>query len=185
MALLLLSCHKNVEVRNKPATNAPSFIQYTITKGSQFCDKSTYTPITLDSLSFVVKFDSSSIYTTIDPQNQFDINKLYGFSDNNSDHHQFSARIGWRWSDKKLRLFGYVYNYGEVISEEISPVNIGSQISCAIIVKGNYYQFNVNGVKLTLSRSSSTPKASGYKLFPYFGGDEAAPHDINIWIKEN
>jgi len=35
-----------------------------------------------------------------------------------------------------------------------------------------------------MSRASSTATAVGYKLYPYFGGDEAAPHDINIWIKE-
>jgi hypothetical protein len=30
---------------------------------------------------------------------------------------------------------------------------------------------------------ATTPKGQGYQLYPYFGGDETAPHDINIWIK--
>jgi hypothetical protein len=25
--------------------------------------------------------------------------------------------------------------------------------------------------------------AEGYKLWPYFGGNETAPHDIYIWMK--
>ena len=170
---------------NKSVITVPTFIKYTIAKGSQFCDKSTYTPVSLDSLSFIVKFDSSAIYKTVDPQNQYDINKLYGFSDNNMDHHQFSARIGWRWSESKLRLFGYVYNYGEVSSQEICSVSIGIPISCSIIIDKDHYDFRVNDTKLSLSRSSTTTKGSGYKLFPYFGGDESAPHDINIWIRDN
>ena len=184
-ALVFIACHKHTDPVNKPSIKVPAFIEYKIAKGSQFCDKSTYTPVSLDSLCFVVKFDSSAIYTTTDPQNQYDINKLYGFSDNNEDHHQFSARIGWRWSDNKLRLFAYVYNYGEVSSDEISSVAIGAEISCAIIVDSNHYQFKVNNDRLTLPRSSKTAQALGYKLFPYFGGDETAPHDINIWIKDN
>ncbi len=34
-----------------------------------------------------------------------------------------------------------------------------------------------------LPKLSTTPLAKGYLLYPYFGGDEVAPHDINIWIK--
>ncbi|MEO5783498.1 MAG: hypothetical protein ABIQ07_09520 [Ginsengibacter sp.] len=36
----------------------------------------------------------------------------------------------------------------------------------------------------SLPRTSTTAKAIGYKLYPYFGGDETAPHEIDIWIKE-
>jgi hypothetical protein len=35
-----------------------------------------------------------------------------------------------------------------------------------------------------MPRSSITAKASGYLLFPYFGGDETAPHDMGIEIKD-
>jgi hypothetical protein len=35
-----------------------------------------------------------------------------------------------------------------------------------------------------MPRKSTTIKAVGYKLYPYFGGDELAPHPVSIWIKE-
>jgi len=35
-----------------------------------------------------------------------------------------------------------------------------------------------------MSRASTTTEAEGYKLFPYFGGDESAPHTISIWMQE-
>src|SRR5690554_6451023 len=38
-------------------------------------------------LSFIVKFDSTAIYTNELPENQADINKLYGFTDCNTGVH--------------------------------------------------------------------------------------------------
>jgi hypothetical protein len=35
-----------------------------------------------------------------------------------------------------------------------------------------------------MPRKSPLPRARGYKLFPYFGGQEAAPHAVRIWIRE-
>ena len=134
-------------------------------------------------MRFVVKFDSSAIYTTSNAENQYDINKLYGFSDNGELHHSFSARFGWRWSDKALRLFAYVYNEGLVTSKELATIALGSEISCSIKVTNTNYLFTVDGATTPMSRSATTQKAKGYQLYPYFGGDELAPHQINIWIK--
>jgi hypothetical protein len=133
-------------------------------------------------MNFVVRFDSSAIYETQLAENQYDINKLYGFSDNNTDHHQYSARFGWRWSDKALRLFAYVYNEGAVTSKELTRIDIGTEINCSIKLNGAHYLFTANGTTTEMPRLSTTEKAKGYQLYPYFGGDELAPHQINIWI---
>jgi hypothetical protein len=108
---------------------------------------------------------------------------LYGFSDNNADHHQYSARFGWRWSDKALRLFAYIYNKGLVTSQELTTIEIGSEVICSIKVTSTNYLFTVNDITTQLPRMATTEKAKGYQLYPYFGGDEVAPHQINIWIK--
>lgn len=55
---------------------------------------------------------------------------------------------------------------------------------CYISVRNNEYIFSVNGNTITMPRTSTTLQATGYKLFPYFGGNELAPHDIFIRIKE-
>ncbi len=166
------------------ATASSQFIRYTILKGQQYCDKSTYQAIKYDQLSFIVKFDSSAIYQTISKDNQGDINKLYGFSDNNAQHQQYSARFGWRWSNNALRLFGYIYNKGVRSYKELGTVNIGTEYSCSIKAVDSTYIFTLNGKSVTMPRESKTVQAEGYKLFPYFGGDEVAPHTISIWIKE-
>ena len=185
VALLLASCSKMAEAIVDKATSTPTgqFIKYTIEKGSQYCNNNGYKPIETTEMKFSVKFDSTAIYETLSPGNQYDINKLYGFSDNNSDHHQYSARFGWRWSDKALRLFAYVYNEGAVTSKELTTITIGEEISCSIKVAGSSYLFTVNGTTTQLPRLATTAKTKGYQLYPYFGGDEVAPHQINIWIK--
>jgi hypothetical protein len=121
---ILFSCKKeNVStLLNSHGSSSTQFTKYTIRKGQNYCDESSYTPTSYSQLSFVAKFDSTAIYSTINADNQADINKLYGFADNNSTHQQFSARFGWRWSNNALRLFGYVYNDGIRSSKELGVV---------------------------------------------------------------
>jgi hypothetical protein len=189
LALVLFSCSKEDLSFRKASTGKPTsttaFTKYTIRQGQNYCDENKFTSVSYSELSFIAKFDSSAIYSTVNPDNQLDINKLYGFSDNNSlSHQQFSARFGWRWSDNALRLFGYVYNNGIRDSKELGIVQIGAENSCSIKVNPKSYVFTLNGTVDSLPRTSTTAKATGYKLYPYFGGDEPAPHTISIWIKE-
>lgn len=185
-AFLLTSCHKMADAiinKGTATTTSNQFIKYTIQKGNNYCDENGYKSVSVSEMKFVVRFDSSAIYQTQSAENQFDINKLYGFSDNNADHHQYSARFGWRWSENALRLFGYVYNKGTVTSKELATIAIGEEVNCSIQVTASAYNFIVNGVSYQLPRMANTAKAEGYQLYPYFGGDETAPHLINIWIK--
>ena len=185
-AIVVASCSKTSQGLSKDSAASESsgqFTKYTIQKGNQFCDGNGYKPIELTEMKFLARFDSTAIYQTQSIENQYDINKLYGFSDNNTDHHQYSARFGWRWSDKALRLFAYVYNGGAVISKELTTVMIGAEVNCSIRISGDNYLFTVNGITTSMPRTATTDKAKGYQLYPYFGGDESAPHQIDIWIK--
>lgn len=179
------SCSKTIDLpglRTQPQAN--EFVKYTILKGQHSADINGFQQVQYQEMKFVVKFDSSAIYQTVTPSNQSDVNKLFGFSDNNTQHHQYSARFGWRWSNNALRLFGYVYNNGKVSMQELGTVAIGAEIPCSIKVSGSEYIFTLGGKASSMPRESTTPKAEGYKLYPYFGGDELAPHTISIWIKE-
>lgn len=177
------SCKKTLaDLLNKDETEVTG--HFVIPAGAHYSNESSYKTGDCTELRFAVRFDSSAVYTTKDPENQYDVNKLYGFSDNGASHHQFSARIGWRWSDQALRLFGYTYNTGRFAFEEIAAVSIGEVHECSIVVAGSSYIFTVNGKSITMPRLSEGTSASGYRLYPYFGGDEAAPHEIHIWINE-
>ena len=187
LLFVLFSCTKEntspLKITHGGVT-ATQFTKYTISQGQNYCDGNIFTATSYSQLNFMAKFDSTAIYSNVNPGNQLDINKLYGFSDNNSTHQQFSARFGWRWSENALRLFGYVYNNGIRDSKELGIVSIGAENNCSIKVNPKSYVFTLNGKIDSLPRTSTTLKASGYKLYPYFGGDETAPHNIYIWIKE-
>ena len=183
----LAGCSKNTaDFSGHPASvQTNEFVRYVIPQGQHYASPNSYKSITTSALNFTVRFDSSAIYQTVLPSNQYDINKLAGFADNRSNHHQFSARFGWRWSDGALRLFGYVYNEGAVVSKELQTIPIGVNVACAIQVLDNRYAFVVNGAVDYLPRAGKTTLAEGYLLYPYFGGDETAPHEISIHIRYN
>jgi len=185
LLLAFASCKKGLDLQGRMHDSTPvnQYIEYVINQGSQSANQNTYRQINSNEMKFVVKFDNSAIYQTIAPVNQLDINKLYGFSDNNQDHHQNSARFGWRWNQNALELFAYVYNNGVQSDKYLGKVNIGDEINCAIKVAGNQYLFTLNGAQTTMPRASTTEMAVGYQLYPYFGGDEMAPHEIKIQIK--
>jgi hypothetical protein len=187
-AYLFTSCSKGGNPDPSPAPVPPvsnDFTKFTIRKGQQYCDQTTIVPVAYDELKFIVKFDNSASYQTIDPANQEDINKLFGFSDNNKLHQEYSARFGWNWSRDSLRLFAYVYNNSVRTFKEISAILTGTEYNASIKVENSNYIFTLNDKTVEMPRESTTAKGEGYKLFPYFGGDEVAPHDITIWIKED
>lgn len=185
--LLLCGCNKwdALPEEKLTAKSTDAFIQYTIQSGQHSATNNSYKPIETDSLQFVVRFDSTAIYKTVLTENQYDINKLYGFSDNGTDHHQYSARFGWAWHDGALHLYAYVYNGGKRESKHLGVVPIGPAVTCTLAVTPAHYIFSYGDVTQKMPRTSATPKAKGYRLYPYFGGDEVAPHTINIWIKSS
>ncbi len=191
IVLVTSSCQKGLDtlpglvITPKVETTLNQFVEYNILKGQQYCDKSMMTKVEYETLKFVVIFDSSAIYQTVDPANQADINKLYGFADNNAQHHDFSARFGWNWNIKDgLCLYAYTYNNGVRSSKLLSIVSLQEAHECAIKVTPESYIFSLDAMTFSMPRTSTTAKGSGYKLFPYFGGDEVAPHHIKIRIKE-
>ncbi len=160
-----------------------TFRTYTIQEGNHSCDQSAFASVSGVTMSFVAKFDSSCIYTSIDPVNQWDINKLWGFNEGLFSTAN-SARVGWNWREGALRLRPYTHVNG---TASIDPpeviVPIGAEIPCSITVQGSNYIFSINGTTIPMPRGLSSSKFSGYQLYPYFGGDEVAPHLITIQIK--
>ncbi len=185
LVFILHGCSKNETIIPEPVPIPipETFTEYTIAAGEHYCDKTVIKAVSITKMLFKVKFNSSAIYTNVDPLNQYDINKLYGFTEG-YDPHVNSARMGWSYNNGALRLYAYAYNNGQRLSEEISAVNIGETLNCSIKLDGNHYIFTVNDKQVKLARALSGPIAEGYQLFPYFGGDETAPHAIRISIKD-
>ncbi|MER2998337.1 hypothetical protein [Pontibacter populi] len=163
----------------KPA----AYTTYLIQKGEHSATNNTFKSLRTNTLRFEAIFDQSAIYTSIDPVNQWDINKLYGMADCSSSHQTNSARFGWRWLNDQLEIHGYVYHNGNRASAYISTVDLNKAYTYELRLDGSNYIFRVNGAEITLPRGCSGT-GNGYQLYPYFGGDEVAPHDITIKIRQ-
>ncbi|GGG30051.1 hypothetical protein [Pontibacter amylolyticus] len=172
----------SVETVNAKKGKPTSYSTYLIRKG-QHSTTSPYKSIKTNLLRFEAVFDKSAIYTTVLVTNQADINKLYGMSDCGSLHQNNSARYGWRWYNNRLEILGYVYNSGKWSYKYITSVDLDKPYTYEISLLSQSYLFSVNGVKVSLPRNCSG-YGSGYMLYPYFGGDETAPHDITIRIRD-
>ncbi|HEX8314904.1 MAG TPA: hypothetical protein VF609_07925, partial [Flavisolibacter sp.] len=65
--LFCCSCSKETPLQN---LSTPAFQQFIIPKGQHFATGNNLRAVETSELKFVVKFDSSAIYQTTDPENQ-------------------------------------------------------------------------------------------------------------------
>ncbi|GHA58572.1 hypothetical protein [Pontibacter akesuensis] len=179
----LTSCDTITEISPKETETAQTHVLYTIPEGAHYCDKNTYKEVRTNYIKFEVIFDSSAVYTTALAGNQGDINKLFGLSDCNSSHHTNSARFGWRWYKNQLELLAYTYLNKKWEYRLLGAVPIGKAVACEIKAEGQQYTFSMDGKTVSMPRACDGDMV-GYQLYPYFGGDETAPHAITIKIKE-
>jgi hypothetical protein len=164
-----------------------TFVTYTILEGSHYSNEKYPEVFSASQLRFSVMFDSTAIYKTVDPNNQEGINKLYGFADcDNVDHHVNSARVGWRYYQNRLQLLAYTYNNGERSEAFIKNIEIGKEYTCTIDLDSNNYVFTMDNdpVYISMQRGCTSTEVELSKLFPFFGGEEPAPHEILIKIKD-
>jgi len=143
---------------------------------------------TSDVCEFEVMFDNSAIYTTKDPVNQYDINKLFGLSDG-LNHDYNSARFGWNYipdtADHQIKIYSYCYINGERIYKKLWNLELNIWYRLTIELNKDTYDFFIDGELFNIEMTNGSRKGGNlkYKLFPYFGGDEVAPHDIKIYFK--
>ncbi len=138
--------------------------------------------LTSDTLRFKVRFNESAIYDI--GNNQSDINKLIGFSDCNENHHENSARTGWRWFTDRLQIVSYVYNDSIRVPEQIiANIGINQWFEGDMIIEDDWYVFHFQNVEIREHRTAKCERGIYYMLFPTFGGNIRAPHEIKILIQ--
>jgi hypothetical protein len=134
-------------------------------------------------IEFFVLFDESAEYTSKDSVNQYDVNKLFGLSDCGTNHMENSIRFGWRWINDQLQLLWFKHEEGKFTFEPLRYIDINQPYKCSIELTEDYYILGIEGTYFYIDRPCSQ-NFTRYYLYPYFGGDETAPHDITIRIKE-
>lgn len=165
------------------------FKKFTIKKGNHYASVLRKVNLETPYLSYDIYFDQSAVYETKNPNNQADINKLFGFSDCNNNHLNNSIRFGWNWSGESLDIYSYQHLNGDILWSKLGSVEIGKVYRYNIFLFEWYYELEIEGLtkKRIRIRREGTICEIGfyYQLFPYFGGDETAPHDISIYFKRN
>ncbi|PWJ58855.1 hypothetical protein CLV98_103222 [Dyadobacter jejuensis] len=182
VVLLLATAESCSWIGPKPSFD-DDFTTYRISNGNHEIDGNHITLFSGTSLNFQTIFDSTAIYQTVIAENQYDINKLMGFSDCNSPHHENSARFGWNWYADSLHIFAYTYKDAQRITQELGTVALGEINTYSITIQDDQYIFALNGNQTTMQRHCSGGVGIAYTLLPYFGGDEPAPQDISIKIR--
>lgn len=150
---------------------------------------------------FVAKvlFHHNCVYRLTDNYDQ--INKLTGqsfrlfpFYDKKSKsikpgHHKDSVRFGWRCLDGgKIQLLAYVYINGERKYKELLSVGTGEWVHLKFSETDKFYSFRAmdeNG-ETSVAKFKKEGSKKGFiglfinRLYPYFGGKKAAPHNMQI-----
>ncbi|HEX8039650.1 MAG TPA: hypothetical protein VF490_10885 [Chryseosolibacter sp.] len=178
------TCSEQEEgILSNNASETDGMTMYKIPSQSHFSQQSTYQALDASEIAFTARFDSSAVYQAVDPRNQGDINKLYGMSDCNTSHQTNSARFGWRWFANELEIWAYAYVNSERKVAFIKAIPLQTTSTYKIIFADSAYRFIVDESEVSIPRHCAG-RAQGYKLYPYFGGDEPAPHDVTIQIRE-
>jgi hypothetical protein len=167
----------------EPAPDDLFVRHFNIEEGEHFSTPRLAEMLQSRSLRFKATFNETAKYDLGDRALQSNKNKLMGFSDCNSMHHENSARFGWQWFDNKLEIYAYCYVNGERIEKFIGIVNPGEENLYEIELKDEAYVFYLNNeTAVGVERGSTCEKGIFYLLYPYFGGSVAAPHDVRIDI---
>ena len=137
-------------------------------------------------ISFQFILDESAYYETEIPENQDDVNKIYGFSDFGVRHQKYSIRLGWKYMDNELQLCWLRHEQGVHSSAKIRAIEPDVIYNATIDIKTFYYVIVIDNDTTLVRRrpEGNWGLIRRNYLYPYFDGNEYAPHDITIKIKE-
>ena len=107
--------------------------------------------INRDNIHFELLMTNSCKYETLNPMNQWDVNKIFGFSDGGG-HKKNSARIGWRFVNNQIQLMGYTHYNGDFYFKKIRVVNPGNYYDCRINCLNDSYEFIVESDTIYMDR---------------------------------
>jgi hypothetical protein len=136
------------------------------------------------------EFTPSTMYH-FDDADQFDVNKLFGFSI--GMHHTNSFRFGWRPSKDllKMEIVGYEYhNKVRVPTIPLYEIEIGKTYRFKMDYLSDKQQVkytildNLDIIFAIHKSNVDIKKCWGYRLGLYFGGNKKAPHDM-IFFQTN
>lgn len=136
-------------------------------------------------IAFKVMFDSSCKYDI--GEDQEDCNKLFGIG-YFPNHHKESARFGWRYNENTnlIELLSYCYVDGKRVIEYITSIQFNRWVLLSLSIEKGRYIFGAKKDEFETSFQTNHyhNKKIGYRLNPFFGGNQTAVHDTKIEMKK-
>jgi len=177
LIFVFISCTKEIDDLG--------FRVYTIPAGEHSSGSFINHPVN-SKISFQFMLDESAVYESEIPENQHDVNKIYGVSDFGLRHQKYSIRLGWRYLNNELELCWLRHEEGRHSSATIRTIEQDVIYNATIDIKTFYYVIVIDNDTTLVRRrpEGNWGLVRRYYLYPYFGGNEYAPHDITIKIKE-
>lgn len=161
-----------------------NFKKYILKKGKHRSGFFANFHIKLFKLKYEICFSKNCIYNFGDIDD-FDINKLFGIS--LGFHHKNSIRFGWNIDKDLIAIHSYCYKNGERFMNKLISIPTETIHTFEININNDYYElkiFNQNKNIIGWSKICKQKTINwGYLLFPYFGGNKCAPHDMEIKMK--
>lgn len=161
------------------------FKSYFIKKGNH---RSGFFPnlyLKMVSSKYEIMFSDNCFYKLGDVDD-YDINKLFGISF--GLHHKNSMRFGWNIDEDKIAIYAYYYKLGIRFMNKLISINANEVYTFEIKVHDNFFELSIVNKNHQLINTTNIAKAKtvnwGYRLFPYFGGNKCAPHDMEIKMKK-
>lgn len=158
---------------------------FTVKRGKHYSDGLIYKAahfITLTGrLERTVMFDESCKYS-LPKADQRDVNKLFGYSVG-LDHHKNSARFGWHWYQGSIHVSAYVYRDGERSDLPITELDLNTWYQFSLEAQTESDCFVIRDHESTIAIANIERRVKfrgGIQLWPYFGGNCPAPHDVSI-----
>lgn len=173
-ALVFFACEEKEEL----------FRQFVIPEGEHYSTTRVVESLQSDNLIFEAKFDASARYQFEETGFQDSKNKLLGFADCNSLHHENSARFAWQWFNDRLEIYAYCYVNSQRVEQFLGVVNIDELNHYQLSLTNGHYIFQLNNNEpVSIERGSVCQRGIYYMLWPYFGGTLPAPHDVSIQLQ--
>ncbi|MEX0967529.1 MAG: hypothetical protein WD077_09840 [Bacteroidia bacterium] len=159
--------------------------KYTIAQGKHFpqgLNLNLYIGKTF--LHFRARFGSSCRYEIGQPD-QDDICKLTGLTPG-FIRNRNSARWGWRFDVERdqVELLYYCQVKGNLEFGSIGFVNLEQDFEASLEASSSQYIFKLlkpTAQEHTVAKNNTL--SIGYRNVPYFGGNQTAPHDMELWIE--
>lgn len=130
-------------------------------------------------IEFKFSFNDTNKYD-FSVKDGLDINKLYGIT--STKIHENSARIGWRYTgDDNFEVFAYYYVRGVRGWTLLGTYKTRERLTISIDVSKHEYTYVVNNEWFSVYNTKNILAA---RAFPYFGGDNVAPHKMIFLITE-